>query len=155
VLIFFKNFLREFLLYRQRLIIILKASLNYEKKHFLNLNVSILKKHKNKVMFVCNCKKFFGNVIKPDQASQSRDTRPSSLCGQGFKSNCRGRGWPMHPYWHDSPKTSWTTCQNLIWLKKIQEVIFFFLSYWDNVMLVQYGSIQVYLLNYNPGYRFD
>lgn len=29
----------------------------------------------------------FGNVIKPGQASQSRDTRPSFLYGQGFKSN--------------------------------------------------------------------
>jgi hypothetical protein len=65
-----------------------------KKKHFLNLNVSILKKHKNKIMFVCNHKKFFGNVIKPDQASQSRDTRPISLCGQCFESNCGGRGDP-------------------------------------------------------------
>jgi hypothetical protein len=41
-------------------------------------------------MFACNRNELFGNVIKPDQASQSGDTLPSSLCGQGFKSNWGG-----------------------------------------------------------------
>jgi len=55
-------------------------------------------------MFAYNRNELFGNVIKPDQASQSGDTLPSSLCGQGFKSNWGGGGMheigggPMHPY---------------------------------------------------------
>jgi hypothetical protein len=47
-------------------------------------------------MFACNRNELFGNVIKPDQASQSGDTLPSSLCGQGFKSNWGG-GDPCIP----------------------------------------------------------
>jgi len=63
-----------------------------KKKTFFKFKCEyIKKKHKNKIMFACNRKELFGNVIKPDQASQSGDTLPSSLCGQGFKSNW-GRG---------------------------------------------------------------